>query len=216
MLPHKENPPEEVREMVGWVFSLSDVGVSGNTHAGVEGETERFAAPENDREGFVILTAAYRDQGAEGAERLERKTQTLLRNRRVGAEFYDGMNGVKMHGATDEGKGNTIAGLEPGDWIMFRNIHLDDVVKLTYRTASAGAGGRIELRLDAPDGPLVASTDIAVTGGWQDWVSTEQEIRTPGGVHDVWFVFTNDNPQAAGLFNLNWIEFHPGAPASDS
>ena len=48
---------------------------------------------------------------------------------------------------------------------------------MTFRVASAGAGGIIELRYDAADGPLVAATpNIAPTGGWQTWTDVTMDL----------------------------------------
>ena len=75
--------------------------------------------------------------------------------------------------------------------------------------ASAGAGGIIELRYDAADGPLVATTpNIAPTGGWQTWrdVTIDLPATIPQGTHRLFVVFRH--PTATGsLMNLNYFKF---------
>ena len=75
--------------------------------------------------------------------------------------------------------------------------------------ASGGAGGIIELRYDAADGPLVAATpNIAPTGGWQTWrdVTIDLPATIPQGTHRLFVVFRH--PTATGsLMNLNYFKF---------
>ena len=81
---------------------------------------------------------------------------------------------------TDVGGGNAAAFIEDGDWISFNPYNLEDLIKVTFRVASAGAGGIIQLRYDAADGPLVAETpNIAPTGGWQTWRTSRSTCRRP-------------------------------------
>ena len=111
--------------------------------------------------------------------------------------------------STDVGGGNAAAFIEDGDWISFNPYNLEDLSKVTFRVASAGAGGIIQLRYDAADGPLVAETPlIAPTGGWQTWQDVTLNLPTtiPQGTHRLFVVFRH--PTATGsLLNLNYFKF---------
>ncbi len=111
--------------------------------------------------------------------------------------------------STDVGGGNAAAFIEDGDWISFNPYNLEDLSKVTFRVASGGAGGIIELRYDAADGPLVAATpNIAPTGGWQTWqdVTLNLPATIPQGTHRLFVVFRH--PTATGsLLNLNYFKF---------
>ena len=74
--------------------------------------------------------------------------------------------------------------------------------------ASAGAGATVELRVDDPDGPLLASYVVEVNGDWEDWSSLEQAITPPEGLHDLYVVF-RQRERGGALMNLDWIEFLP-------
>jgi hypothetical protein len=70
------------------------------------------------------------------------------------------------------------------------------------------SGGRIELHLNSPEGPIVSSAEVAAGP------SGEADVRAPveatSGVHDLYFVFRHDDgvtPEA--LFLLDWIQFVP-------
>jgi len=71
------------------------------------------------------------------------------------------------------------------------------------RVASAGSGGRIDVRIDAVDGPLIASVAVPVTGGWQSWRTVSSPASAVSGVHDVYLVF--DGTTSIG--NVNWFRF---------
>ena len=117
--------------------------------------------------------------------------------------------GIVNEATTDVGGGQSAAFIEDGDWMSFNPYNLEDLTKVTFRVASAGAGGIIELRYDAADGPLVAATpNIAPTGGWQTWqdVTMDLPATIPQGTHRLFVVFRH--PTATGsLLNLNWFRF---------
>jgi hypothetical protein len=153
---------------------------------------------------FGVLEATYADEGAPGVGSLTGRAQAILQPKRKQAEHYTQQQGVQPEATTDEGGGQAMGFIDPGDFISFRPMNLRNIESVAYRVASAGAGGTIELRLDAPDGPVVATTAVAPTGGWQQWETLETPVTDPGGTHELFMVFQG---AGTGLFNLNWIEF---------
>jgi hypothetical protein len=66
----------------------------------------------------------------------------------------------------------------------------------------------VELRLDAPDGPLLATATILATTGNNSWQTQATSVADPGGTHRLYLVFQPvPSGPTTGLFNLNWIEF---------
>ena len=55
--------------------------------------------------------------------------------------------GVQLEATTDVGGGRAAAFIEDGDWISFNPYNLEDLDKVTFRVASAGAGGTIQLQV---------------------------------------------------------------------
>ena len=75
--------------------------------------------------------------------------------------------------------------------------------------ASAGGGAKdsqIEVRLDSPTGPIVATIDIAPTGDWGKFVEHKAKVAPVTGRHDVYLVLTNPK-KGGGLMNVDWVEF---------
>jgi cytochrome c len=169
---------------------------------------------------FTVIEAVYTDQAqAGGAGAITGRDEALLRRKRQQAEFFTstgrapgavggGDPGVQTETTTDTGGGLNIGFIENGDYVSFDPMNLKDITSLRFRVASAGAGGTIEIRADAPDGPLVAETPtIAPTGGWQTWTNVDLPLTSPtAGTHELFFVFRHPTDQG-GLMNLNWIQF---------
>lgn len=64
------------------------------------------------------------------------------------------------------------------------------------------AGGRVEIRLDRPDGPLVGVLTVQGTGSWEAFAEQTAGLTGAEGVHDVYFVFVNQCPG-----NFEWFRF---------
>ena len=115
---------------------------------------------------FTVITAAYTDRGAGTAGPLTGTGEVILQPKLKQAEFYSttgrtddgaptgvGTPGVQLEATTDVGAGNAAAFIEDGDWISFNPYNLEDLDKVTFRVASGGAGGTIQLKFDDPNGP---------------------------------------------------------------
>jgi cytochrome c len=176
---------------------------------------------------FTVIIATYNDRGAGAAGSVAGRAEAIVQPRLKQADFWQttgrtadsratsGDPGSVNEATTDVGAGQSAAFIEDGDWISFNPYNLEDLTKVTFRVASEGAGGIIELRYDAPDGPLVAATEnIAPTGGWQTWrdVTLDLPANVPQGTHRLFLVFRH--PTATGsLLNLNWFKFPAGKGA---
>ena len=156
---------------------------------------------------FTVITAAYTDRGAGTAGPLTGTGEVILQPKLKQAEFYSttgrtadgaptgvGTPGVQLEATTDVGAGNAAAFIEDGDWISFNPYNLEDLDKVTFRVASGGAGGTIQLKFDDPNGPAFAETpNIAPTGGWQTWTDVTMDLpdTVPDGTHRLFVVFRN-------------------------
>jgi hypothetical protein len=67
--------------------------------------------------------------------------------------------------------------------------------------ASASQGGKIEIRLNYPNGELLGTIDVKNTGGWLNWATVKSNIKKINGVHDICFVFKGGEGE---LFNFDW------------
>ncbi len=154
---------------------------------------------------FHVLEASYTDAGPDP---LTARAQHILRPKRLQAEHFTTNGGTQVETSGDTaGGGENIGFIDHGDFISFTPVNLTNIGFVTYRVASAGVGGRIEVRVDAPDGPLLSTALVETTGNWQRYRDVTTPIDDPGGTHELFFVFKR-NPGDGGLFNVNWIDFH--------
>lgn len=102
--------------------------------------------------------------------------------------------------------GMAVCDIDSGDHIQVRNVDFGAKSPATFRASVAAGktGGRIEVRLDAATGPLVATLSIDSTGGDQTWKTAATSVSGATGVHDLFFVFgTPDNAR----FGFDWWQF---------
>ena len=69
-------------------------------------------------------------------------------------------------------------------------------------------GGILQIHVDKPAGPVIASTTIGgIKNGWQ--ISRNSCCSAPAGVHDLYFTYTNRNlkkPEDTGV-TFDWFYF---------
>ncbi|MBA3936765.1 MAG: ThuA domain-containing protein [Planctomycetes bacterium] len=205
MAAHPQHSKEVVSEMVGWILSLAETPPE---LSGASGAFTVVPKPKDDT-GIYLLTATYTDRKVKTADGKEIpsntvRTTVVLRNRLVRASSFSDQHGVQSEDTKDSGGGKSIGFIDNGDWMKFADIGLDGTTKMTFRVASAGSGGTIEVHLDKPEGDLIGSAEVKPTGDWQKWAEVQGTVKDPGGVHDLYLVFKGPG---GGLFNLNWMRF---------
>jgi cytochrome c len=206
MIPHAQHSTEEAREMVTWVYGLQPAGLV-QVFPGFVGEIP-VAKEAAGKKGHYRLEATYVDRGAGDVPALTASTLLVLRPRLIEAETADEVSGPQLLMSGSAGGGKFCGAINNGHFLRFNAITLDRVKKLTFRVASAGAGGAIEIRLDKPDGPLLATAGVEVNGGWEKWYERTVDLPETKGRHDLFFRFVNAK-NAGGLMNLDSIYFHP-------
>ncbi|NDL57660.1 ThuA domain-containing protein [Phytoactinopolyspora mesophila] len=157
---------------------------------------------------FWVLQASYTDRGGQSAPALTGSDGVVLQPKRKQAQHFTASEGIQIEPTTDiEGGSVNVAWIGHGDWVAYEPVNLYQIKELVFRVASAGTGGTIEVRQDAPDGELLGSADVPVTGGWQSWTDVSTEVTDPGATFTMYLVFTGSDPdQADGLFNLNFFD----------
>ncbi len=156
---------------------------------------------------FYTVEVRYTDRGTESVAPLTGRAGHILQPKRKQAEHYTRQSGVLLETTGDEaGGGQNIGFIAHGDWISFAPMNLAGIESLSYRVASAGLGGRIEVRVDSLKGPPISTVRVGGTGAWQVYTDLAAPIADPGGTHELFFVFLR-NPGDDGLFNINWIDF---------
>lgn len=123
---------------------------------------------------------------------------------RVEGETFNAQSGIKTEPCSKGGM--DVCNIDNGDWIRIVGVDFGNkgASKFTASVASAEAGGRMELRLDGADGPLIGTCAAGSTAGWQTWKTVACQVSGAVGVHDLYLKFAGGNKP---LFNLDWWKF---------
>ena len=129
--------------------------------------------------------------------------------RTLQAEAADALDGIQTQDTEDEGGGQNVGWIAPGDSMRYDDFDFGAVpaTTLEVRVASDGGdGGQMAIHLDSPEQTPVGVLNVTSTGGWQNWRTDEVTLTTPvTGVHTVFLTFArNDDGE---FVNINWLLF---------
>lgn len=133
---------------------------------------------------------------------------------RVEAETMAWSAGIEVEPANAEDGSDqnvpnrVVTAIHNGDWIAVANVDFGAGASAFTAVVSGGSGdGRIELRLDQPDGSLIGTLAVPSASGPDQWVEVSTDITGAEGVHDVYFVFRGEPDQE--LFKFDRWTFSP-------
>jgi len=119
---------------------------------------------------------------------------------KIEAENYTNMHGVQTEPTSDMGGGLNVGWIDDFDWMKYDvNIKNAGTYQLNYRVASLSQGGRITLSSSLS--ATIATTDVPVTGGWQNWQTVTTNVELQYGKQTLTLIANR------GGFNINWFEF---------
>lgn len=134
--------------------------------------------------------------------------RTPVRNlnpyKRVEAETMAWSVGLKTD--CEAGNHHYITSIHNGDYLKLRAVDFGKRGATKFSAALAGiaAGGSIELRLDALDGPVIGTLPFTKTGGWDAWKVQSTRVEKTKGVHDLYLIFKGGNGE---LYNFDYWKF---------
>lgn len=159
-------------------------------------------------DGTIQNRPYWSDEGAEQVGRLNPF-------KRVEAETMAWSEGLKTMFETEwEGDFEWARGKKIADRLFVTSIHNGDYIKVRGVDFSKGAksvevsaaslyGGKIEIRTDKIDGPIIATVDINTSREGGIWKTFSAPVKSVSGVHDLYFVFKGEKD----LFNFDWWKF---------
>lgn len=97
----------------------------------------------------------------------------------------------------------------------FKNIDMEGVEQMIWNFYCSKPGGVLTLRLDAPDGPVIAQSPVQ---GKDQWRLESVPFSRQKGVHDL-YVHYERTPAASEkddfTITFNWLSFVPAFPGKD-
>ncbi len=128
--------------------------------------------------------------------------------RRVEAETMAWGYGLKTTRENPSGPWNPtlfVTDIDDGEYILVKGVDFGNGASVLEASCSAHLyGGRIEVRLDAPDGWIAGIINVPNTKFKYETFGTG--LTKCKGVHDVYFVFKSTSMQKKNLFNFDWWE----------
>lgn len=126
--------------------------------------------------------------------------------RRVEAETMAWGYGLKTTRQNPSGPWNPtlfVTDIDDGEYILVKGVDFGDGASVLEASCSAQLyGGRIKVRLDAPDGWIAGIIDVPNTKFKYETFRTG--LTKCKGVHDVYFMFESTSAQKRNLFNFDW------------
>lgn len=137
---------------------------------------------------------------------------TLDPFKKVEAETIAFSEGVKTAAATEWerniswNKGKKIAdrlyvtSINNGDYIKVKGVDFFNGASTAEVNVAGLYGGKIEIRTDRIDGPLIATVEVKTSAEGDVWKTISAPVKKVTGIHDLFFVFKGEKD----LFYFDW------------
>lgn len=101
----------------------------------------------------------------------------------------------------------TVTDIHDRDWIAVANADFGKGASaFTAWVSGIDAGGRLELRLDRPDGERIGTVDVPPSSDTEQRMEFSKEVSGASGIHHLYFIFTGQRDQR--LFDFEAWQFH--------
>ncbi|MET0684066.1 MAG: PKD domain-containing protein [Solirubrobacteraceae bacterium] len=142
---------------------------------------------------YYLMSASYTDDGGSqpGLE-LTGRAEVHLEWKNQQAEFADAQSGTQTVNNGGAAGGIRVGYIEAGDWLRYDDVNLSGIDSVIARVTSTSTS-QFQLRSGSVDGPVVATVNLPSTGGVDNYVNLPAvPVDDPGGTHDLYVVFTDD------------------------
>jgi cytochrome c len=203
MPAHPALTDEQASAMVAYILSLADKKTSAPSlpdHGAYVPPAGSADAPK----GVLVLRAEYTDRGANGMPAITKEKTIVLRSPNVVVASGELSEGVQKQSAEGIPVEITVVS-RPGASVALKQIDLTGINAVVF-TAVAPAqyqakGGKIEVHLDSPTGPLLGESELVSPTA--NPAAPPSRLRTAlkptPGLHDVYLVFRNADAKGDGF-----------------
>ena len=200
MPAHPQLTEQQASAMVAYVLSLAEPKT--NLPSLPDKGSYLPAAGSGDApRGVVVLRAEYTDRGANGMSPITNEKTIVFRSPTVVVASGELSEGVSKQSVAEVPVEITVVN-RPGSSVALKQIDLTGVGAVAFSAVAPAqyqaTGGKIEVHLDSPTGPLLGETDLIRPTA--DPAAPPSRLRTTlkptSGLHDIYLVFRN--PDAKG------------------
>jgi cytochrome c len=193
MAAHPNLTDEQVSAMVAYIMSLADPKTSAPSLP-VRGTYVPAAGSGDSPQGALVLRASYADRGANGMPAITKEKTVVLRSPSVVVASGELSEGVSKQSVPELPVEITVVS-RAGASVALKQIDLtgiDAVVFVAVAPAQYQAkGGKIEVHLDSPTGPLLGESELIrpTTDPSAAPSQLRTALRPTSGSRDVYLVF---------------------------
>ncbi|AKD58719.1 PKD domain-containing protein [Spirosoma radiotolerans] len=213
MTAHPQLAMPDANEIVKYILTLSDKKVASPSLS-----PQGTYMPKENEKGSLVFRASYKDKGANGLPPQMADQVLVLRNPLVA-----------MGASSSQSKGITLfkMGTQPyplvvvmasDTYVQFDQLDLTGIKTMEFAVAVPKAqliavGGRIEIRIDSPNGPLLGQTEELLPNTSNDPADmfkpsmAKVSITPTTGQHNLYFVFKNEKAGKSPLFVPATVQF---------
>lgn len=98
-----------------------------------------------------------------------------------------------------------LGSIEPGGWSMYAGLDLTGAKSIDVNVGTTNSDAYIEVRVDALDGPLIATVLVPNTGNYNTYRTASIYIDELTGIYDVYLVY--QAVSSASVCNIDWFRF---------
>ena len=191
MAAHPQISVDDAKRMVEYILSLADdKGAPVLPLAGT-------VTPGKEADGAYVITASYADKPQGNVPSLSSSASVLLRSNTLSANAVGELHVARK--VNNQGRW-ALENVLDGAYAVYKGLDMNAIRKAAITTyivdANTHPGGEVELRLDAPDGELVAT----LKANGQGLTTTSATFSPRSGVHDVYLVFKNPQAKEKSMF----------------
>ncbi|MFT7434905.1 MAG: cytochrome c, partial [Psychromonas sp.] len=188
MSAHPQISMADAREMVSYIFSLSDPNLKFKAVA-ASGTLPLEAHKSYDNKGYYTLKTEYTDKGNKWAGPQKGADEVNLRYNELRAMDADSHPGFVFDWGV----------LEEGDYkayLVFKNIDLKRIKSIGIEYGSKNLSGEIEVRKNSVGGPVIGRIPFEPTGGFGEmkWVDAKLDNVDEEFQHLYFVVYRKDEP----------------------
>lgn len=214
MAAHPQLSTADASEMVKYILNVSNEKPKEKSMP-LKGSYVAKVPTGDKGKGVYIVRAAYEDGGASGLPSLKSEKTLVLKNAKVDMHSFDVYEDIMK---ISNGGMNLAIASKSGAYIVLKQTDLNGISELQLQALAPkpqvnAVGGKVELRLDSPAGPLVGSSEFLEPSEKLDFkpnmlsIPIKMADKADGKLHDVYLVFTNPKADGHTLMVLLGAEF---------
>lgn len=217
MAAHPQLSTSDAAEMVKYILSVSDQTAGAKTLPLKGSYTANL--PTGDKgKGVYIVRASYEDKGAKGLPALRSEQSYILRNAKVDVHNFDDYDNVNKMAY---GGNNLAIPAKSGAYMALKQVHLNGVsgvrvLAVAPKPQLNALGGKVQLRLNSPTGPLLGESAMLEPSDKLDFQPKALTIPLKGPMatetkpQDVYLVFVSPSNATGSLMVVMGTEFLMG------